>query len=85
MIIYTDEEASRFEKLPIKNKLGIYYKDLGLSSVVYCSEWNKLEVRVDYNFDWMTCAHKIVLSTWGKLGKINWIKFLLGKDDFIRY
>lgn len=82
----TDEDAYEFEALQIKKKLGVYYKDLKLSSVVYCSEWSKdkdAQLRYGFNFNsfinyYMTCGQEM-------RGKINWIKFLNGEQDYIRF
>ncbi len=85
MIIHTDEEALYFEKLPYKKKLGIYYKDLNYSSIVCCSEWNDIEIKHKHNYMWINYVHSHMLLTRGERGKINWIKFLLGQENFIRF
>lgn len=85
MVIFTDEEAERFEKLPYKKKLGIYYEDLNLKSVLYCSEWKDINILAKYNYNWVHFANNYMTSDYGMIGKINWTKFLLGEDDFIRF
>jgi len=52
MCIRSDEMAFKFDKLPIKNKIGFYWKDLGLESVVYMPEWadSRIRSRFMYNF-----------------------------------
>lgn len=84
MIIQTDEEAEKFEQLSIKNKLGIYYKDLNLNSVVYCPEWEDKEQRALYRFNWYSYVHRYITNI-EMPSRIDWIKFLNGEKDFLRY
>lgn len=85
MVIYTEEQAKRFEQLPYKRKLGIYHKDLQLKSVVYCKEWNELENRLKYDYQWIRFTSDYMCGSHGQTGKVDWLKFLLGKEEFIRF
>ena len=40
MTIRSDEMALKFDQLPIEHKIGFYWKDLGLKSVICMPEWN---------------------------------------------
>lgn len=84
MIIQSDEEAYRFEKLDINKKIGVYYRDLSLKSVVFCSEWEQnAKLRRQFDFNWPKYANRY-MANWFMLGRVDWIKFLNGKD-YIRY
>lgn len=83
MVIHTDEDAIRFDALPYKKKVGIYFKDLKLKSVIYCPEWEQEKVR--YKYDWVHYAINYMVGIFGERGKINWIRFLTDKDDYIRF
>lgn len=49
--IIDDEDAYLFSSLPIKHKIGFYYKDLKLESIVYMNGWEDAEIRYRYNWD----------------------------------
>lgn len=83
MIIHTDEDAKRFENIPYEKKIGIYYKDLNLQSIVPCLQWHNEKVR--YGYDWIRYGNDYMCSTRGFIGKVDWIKFLLGEEDYIRF
>lgn len=85
MVIHTDEEAKCFEELPYAKKIGIYYKNLKLESVLYCAEWNHIDVQKNYVYNWIHFANDYMCSTHGNIGKINWIKFLNGCSDYVRF
>ena len=84
MIIHSEEDAYQFEKLSIKRKIGIYYKDLHIKQVIYCPEWNDIQIRDRFGGSWHSYANNYMLDTKGFASPINWIKFLLGKEDYIR-
>lgn len=78
-IIYTDKDAEEFERLEIEKKLGFYYKDLHLKSVIPYTEWiDNQELRFQYKFAW----NEYVFAS---LNRINWINFLNNGNDFLRY
>lgn len=84
MVIQSDEEAERFEELPIKRKLGVYYKDLHLKSVIYCPEWENEELRSQYGFFWYVYVHRYITNV-EQLSRVDWIKFFNQGEDFLRY
>lgn len=85
MTIQTDEEAYLFDALPIEKKLGIYYKDLGLKNVIYLKEWNDSDLRMHYMYRWHVCANDCMVNSKSRVSRVNWIKFLNGERDYIRY
>lgn len=85
MIIITDDEAYEFDKIPIERKLGFYYKDLNLQSVLYTPEWNNTSLYYRYDFRYPNFIHRFYARNSEMLGRIDWIRFLTGKSDFLRY
>ena len=83
-ILYSDRDAFIFDSINIKKKIGFYYKDLGLSSVVYLPEWEDTKVRLNYGYRFSNFVHRYVTNVKGR-SKIDWIKFLNGYDDYLRY
>lgn len=59
MIIENDQLLEAFLKVPIEKKIGFYYKDVGLSNIIYISEWNRLDLRVKYNYNFRTYIHSL--------------------------
>ena len=84
MIIQSDKDAEEFNELPIKRKLGIYYKNLNLKSVLFAPEWKEEEVRSKYGFGWSNYVHRYITNA-ESVSRIDWIKFLNGNEDFLRY
>lgn len=85
MTIFSDEEAYEFDKLPIKKKLGIYYRDLPLKSVLYCPEWNDETIQAQNDYNWAIFANSYMRNSTRGVCKVDWINFLNGKDDYLRY
>lgn len=86
MIIRTDEEAKEFDRLPIERKLGFYWKDLKLKSVLYTPEWEKGEnIKYKYYYWYSNFIHRFYVRCIDNLGKIDWIRFLNGEKDFLRF
>lgn len=84
MIIQSDEEAYRFEELDIDKKIGVYYRNLPLKSVVFCSEWEQnAKLRRQFDFNWPKYANRY-MTNWNMLGRVDWIRFLNGKK-YLRY
>lgn len=85
MVIQSDRDAIRFEKLKIRKKLGIYYKDLNLKHVVYIPEWhNNSEMILRYIGNWPNFANEYMAGINGHISPINWIKFFLGDELYYR-
>ena len=83
MVLFSDESAEEFSSLPIRHKLGFYYKDLHLPDVVYTPEWQSERVRYRNKFVYSAFCNRIGQDNNGQ-ANINWLKFLLHKDGFIR-
>lgn len=85
MIIQNDKEAYEFAELPIEKKIGFYYKDMNVPSIIKIDGWDNQEMRRSVMYRWHVYANCCVLNTKGKIGKIDWIKFLNGTEGFVRY
>lgn len=83
-ILYSDLDAYMFEAINVKKKIGFYYKDLKLSSVVYIQEWEDKNIRLHHGYNFAAFVHRYVTNLQGR-SKIDWIKFLNGYDDYLRY
>lgn len=84
MTLYSDEDARRFNDLPIENKIGFYFRNLQLKSVIYLPEWNDYRIRQEY-------AHQFSAYVRSNLNKLNgaakafsMLKILAGETDYIR-
>ena len=84
MIPFSDEGAFEFDQLEVERKLGFYYKDLGLKSVVYTPEWNDPDVQRSYDFNYVMFVHRYATNVEGK-GRVNWIDFLRGSNTYLRW
>ena len=84
MVIFNDADAKAFEKLPIKKKIGFYYRDLSLKSVIYTPEWDDLRIRHKYNFSYGAFIHRYATNI-QSVSRIDWIRFLIGNDDYLRF
>lgn len=86
MVIESDEQAYQFERLGFKKKMGIYYKDLGLPSIIYCQEWSNKENRLKYSFSFSQFAMAYMTNIYdNRVSKVDWIKFLNNKKRYLRY
>jgi uncharacterized protein (DUF1919 family) len=83
MIMQTEEEAYQFEELPIDRKIGIFHKDLGLKSVIYCPIWEG-EIRNKAGFSWLGFANQYLRNQKYGFSPVNWINFLNGDADYLR-
>jgi len=83
MTIYSEEMAYLFDKLPIENKIGFYWKELNLNSVICMPEWNNPKVRERYNSDFSALINRVADEENG-IRAINWIKALQHKGGFNR-
>lgn len=83
MTIRSDKMAQKFNDLPIKHKIGFYWKDLGLDSVVYTPEWNEVSIRAKFNYDFAGLVNRAADDTCG-FRYINWMKALLHQEGFKR-
>lgn len=83
MTIESEEYAYKFNSLPIKKKIGFYYKDLGLDSVVYIPEWNSPKIRARFAYSFSSYVNRVAKETEG-VRAINWMKALQADVDFRR-
>lgn len=58
---------------------------MNLPSVVKIDGWDDPAERRAAIYRWYVYANNCVLNTKGKISKIDWIRFLNGSGDFIRY
>jgi len=83
--LQSDEEAYDFEALPIKRKLGFYYKELHLEHVIHVKEFNDLQERYHFEGNWLAYVVQYGSSLNQCIPHVDWIKFLSGKEDFLRF
>lgn len=83
MSIMSDDMAYKFDALPIKNKIGFYWKNLKLDSVIYTPAWKNPLIRKAYGFTFPVFVNRIADEKNGIKG-INWMKALLHHDGFNR-
>lgn len=86
MVITNEEDAYEFDNCKIENKLGFFYKKLGLKSVVYLPEWENLAIRQKYGFYFRNYVQDLVTNTFESTrpSAIDWIAFL-EKEYYWRY
>lgn len=85
MTLHSDKEAYLFDELQMEKKLGIYYKNLGVRSVICCEDWEKKEIRKAYSFNWPAYVNRYLLNISGMVGRVDRIRFLLGEEGYLRY
>ena len=83
MTINSESMAYAFDDLRINKKIGFYWKDLGLKSVIYLPEWQSPFFRKKYDYCFSGYVNRIADGADG-VRNINWFKVLLNKDAFIR-
>ena len=83
MAIHIDEAAYAFNDLNIKYKIGFYWKDLNLKSIVYLPDWGNEKIRKSLDYSFHRYVNKIALDERG-IRAINWMNVLLHEKDFIR-
>lgn len=84
MVIEGDDMAYAFEALPVKHKIGFYYKELHLKSVVYLPEWQNSDLRFARFFSFNQLVLRMIDEKGSSLPRINWMKLLLHEEDYIR-
>lgn len=83
MTIRSEKAAYEFDKVEIKNKVGFFWKDLGLESVVYMPEWNDPAIRAKFGYDFARLVNHVAIEA-GGIWRIDWMRLLLHKDNFKR-
>lgn len=82
MTIRTDEMAYKFNALPIKNKIGFYWKQLDLESVICLPQWDSEKVRARHSYNFAGLVNRVADEDGNRA--INWMKALQHKNDFSR-
>lgn len=82
-VIPDDDIAREFDKIPIKNKIGFYFKQLDLDSVVCLHEWNNEKVRHLFAYSFANYVMSICRMNYGSCS-IDFLKLLNGEKNFIR-
>ena len=83
MVIRSDRMAHAFHELPLKHKIGFYWKELHLDSVVCMPEWNDPKVRARLGYDFCSMVNRAADDDNG-FRSINWMKALLHHEGFKR-
>ena len=74
---------SRFEDVPIKHKIGFYWKELNLSSVICLPRWNDPAYRSRFDYCFSAMVNRIATEEDG-VRAVNWMKALLHENDYKR-
>lgn len=82
-VIKSDDMAKVFDKLPIKNKVGFYFKQLDLESIVCLNEWNNEKVKLLFAYSFENYVMSICRMNYSS-SAIDFFKLLNGEKDFIR-
>ncbi len=83
MTIRSDEMAYKFEEVKLSHKVGFYWKDLHLKSVVCLPDWENPEIRLKYGHNFSTYVNEIAAEREGERA-INWMKLLKHEKDYMR-
>ncbi len=83
MIAFSDDGARKFDALKVSRKLGFYYKNLGLESIIYTPEWNNPEIQRKYDYNYVMYVHRYATNI-ERMSRINWIEFLLD-NNYLRW
>lgn len=79
MVLFSRDEVEKFEKIPFKKKLGLFYEKTEYKDVLFIPRWNDMQVRFENDFGWAGYAQKYVLYPVNHVPPIDWIKFLNGE------
>lgn len=83
MTINNDKEAYKFESLDVKNKIGFYYKDFNLDSIIVIKNWENIKVRYDNLWGFWTLIQNCVKIN-GFNRYFDILKILNGEKGFTR-
>lgn len=75
--------ARKFDKIPIKNKVGFYFKQLNLDSIVCLNEWNNSEIKYQFSYSFTNYILRMCQMDYS-LCSIDFLKLLNGDKDFLR-
>ncbi len=79
MTIMSDEAAHEFDSLPIKYKIGFYWKDMQLDSIVHMPEWSSPEFRAQKHYSFSGLVNRVVEES--GVHTINWMRALFTKTE----
>ena len=83
MTIESDKSAHVFDEPPIQNKIGFYWKGLGLDSIICLKEWYDPKTRRKFNYCFSGMVNRVADEADG-IRAIDWMKALLHKNDYRR-
>ncbi len=83
MTIRSEEMAYRFNELPIKYKMGFYWKELGLDSVVCLPQWENEKFRAKFGYNFSELVNAVAYENAG-IRAIDWMKALQHKEGYVR-
>lgn len=83
MTILSDEMAYKFEALPIQHKIGFYWKNLNLPSVICMPGWRDQVIRREWKCNFPPYVNHVADDAFGVRG-VNWMRALLHRDGFVR-
>lgn len=56
-----------------------------MKSALYTHEWENELIRYEYNMRYSKFVQHFYVRNIESMGKIDWIRFLNGNDDFLRF
>lgn len=80
MVLFSRDEVEKFEQIPIKKKLGLFYEKTDYDDVLFIPGWDNMQIRYENEFRWAGYAQKYVLYPVNHVPPVNWIKFLNGEE-----
>jgi len=83
MIIENDEMAEKFSRIPVKNKVGFFYKKTDCKNIVSLNDWGNFSSRLNYIHDFISYVHHLFYDE-HTLRSIDIFKLFCGEQDFIR-
>lgn len=85
MTLMSEEMAYKFDALPIKYKIGFYWKETGLDSVICLPRWREdPEFRMRFKFSFSSYVNQAARQADEGVRSVNWIKLLLHEEGYIR-
>lgn len=84
-VLESDKDAYSFEQLPIKKKLGFYYKDLHLEHVLYLKDWDNVQNKYENEGNFLGFVVRYCSNSYQYTSYIDWINFLYDQKDYVRF
>lgn len=82
MVIENDEIAERFHNIPLKNKIGFYYKETNYDDIICLKEYNNSALRLKCYYNFRTYVHRLINAN--EIKTIDILKLVNGEKDYIR-